>query len=191
VPLLTRATIAPGRITETDQPELAAAGPLTLRLWRDSDAPQVRAAYDDPAMQRWHARYLETDQEASELIARWRRDWTDEVAASWAVVDEHDNLLGRVALKGFDLYEGSADVAYWTTAQARGRGVCPRAVRAAASWAFAVGFHRLELEHSVDNASSCRAADKAGFPAEGIRRSAGLHADGWHDMHVHARVAAG
>lgn len=39
------------------------------------------------------------------------------------------------------------------------------------------------------NAASCRVALKAGFAAEGTRRSAALHADGWHDMHLHARIA--
>ena len=33
-----------------------------------------------------------------------------------------------------------------------------------------------------------RVAAKAGFTAEGTLRSALLHADGWHDMHLHARV---
>ncbi|MGO8889299.1 MAG: GNAT family N-acetyltransferase [Streptosporangiaceae bacterium] len=39
------------------------------------------------------------------------------------------------------------------------------------------------------NTASCRVAAKAGFAAEGIQRSAVLHADGWHDMHVHARIS--
>jgi RimJ/RimL family protein N-acetyltransferase len=32
-------------------------------------------------------------------------------------------------------------------------------------------------------------AEKAGFAAEGVKRGAGWHADGWHDMHLHARLA--
>src|SRR5436190_9989549 len=83
VPVLTRPTIEPGRLAETAQPVLVAAGPMTLRPWRDSDAPQVCAAYQDPAMQRWHARVVDSDDEARELIGRWRRDWSAEVAASW------------------------------------------------------------------------------------------------------------
>ena len=31
-------------------------------------------------------------------------------------------------------------------------------------------------------------AAKAGFALEGTKRSALLHADGWHDMHLHARI---
>jgi RimJ/RimL family protein N-acetyltransferase len=57
-------------------------------------------------------------------------------------------------------------------------------------WAFEeAGFHRMGLEHSIGNPASSRVAVKAGFREEGIRRGAGLHADGWHDMHVHARLA--
>jgi hypothetical protein len=33
-----------------------------------------------------------------------------------------------------------------------------------------------------------RVAGKAGFAFEGTKRSAVLHQDGWHDMHLHARV---
>jgi RimJ/RimL family protein N-acetyltransferase len=38
------------------------------------------------------------------------------------------------------------------------------------------------------NAESCQVALKAGFALEGTARSALLHTDGWHDMHVHARL---
>lgn len=170
--LLTAPTIPSGRMAASDQPELHAEGELRLRPWLDSDAPRVRAVYDDPAVQRWHARVLTSDQEACALITGWRQGWAEETEASWAVVDAADALLGRIALKSLDLHEGIADVAYWTTRNARGQGVCPRAVRATAEWAMRAGWHRLQIEHSVANHGSCRAADKAGFALEGTRRSA-------------------
>jgi RimJ/RimL family protein N-acetyltransferase len=34
-----------------------------------------------------------------------------------------------------------------------------------------------------------RVGEKTGFLLEGTRRSALRHADGWHDMHLHAHVA--
>jgi ribosomal-protein-alanine N-acetyltransferase len=62
-----------------------------------------------------------------------------------------------------DAWDGTADVAYWTVPAVRGRGVCPRAVDAMASWAFEVaGLHRLDLEHATANAASCRVAEKTG-----------------------------
>jgi RimJ/RimL family protein N-acetyltransferase len=40
----------------------------------------------------------------------------------------------------------------------------------------------------VANTASCRVAGKAGFRLEGTLRSALLHTDGWHDMHLHGRT---
>ena len=92
-------------------------------------------------------------------------------------------------LKHLKFADGTADVAYWTVPAARGKGVCPRAVDAMASWAFEVaGFHRLDLEHAIGNTASCRVAGKTGFAVEGVRRSAWLLADGRHDVHAHARL---
>jgi GNAT superfamily N-acetyltransferase len=52
-------------------------------------------------------------------------------------------------------------------AHARGRGIAPRALRALTEWAFATftgdGLARLELLHQVDNAASCRVAQKSGY----------------------------
>lgn len=74
-------------------------------------------------------------------------------------------------------------------AAARGRGAATAGVRTLSAWAFGVGVHRLYLNHSTMNEASCRVAQKAGFALEGTRRSAQLHADWWHDMHLHALIS--
>lgn len=62
---------------------------------------------------------------------------------------QSDALLGRVALKSFDLQGGTAELAYWIVPSARGRGLCPRAAMVATRWAlYERGFHRVELEHA-------------------------------------------
>lgn len=69
------------------------------------------------------------------------------------------------------------------------RAVCGRAfLQMATRWAFDIGLHRVELQHSTRNVPSCRVAGKAGFSVEGTKRAAVLHSDGWHDMHLHGRV---
>ncbi|WP_418277710.1 GNAT family N-acetyltransferase [Isoptericola jiangsuensis] len=167
-----------------DVPSVAAR----LRPWTTADAPAVRAVYADPAVVRWHARTLGSDLEAKALVAGWVDGWTWGYA-EWAVVAAADDaLLARVAVKATDP-DGVGDVAYWAAPAARGRGVVPAAVGVASAWAFDVGYHRLQLSHSVGNAPSCRAAEKSGFVLEGTRRESELHADGWHDMHQHVRFA--
>lgn len=190
MPVLTEPAIAAGRLSSHDQPSIAVDDELRLRPWDDRDAATVLGVYGDSSIQRWHSRSLMNEQEARELLAHWRRGWTEETGASWAVVGPDDGVLGRIALCAVNLHEATAGIAYWTVPAARGRGIAPRAVRAASGWSTeTIGFHRLELRHSVANAASCRVAQKAGFRAEGKLTSAALHPDGWHDMHVHALIA--
>ncbi|MEU6189527.1 GNAT family N-acetyltransferase [Nocardia sp. NPDC047038] len=160
---------------------------VLLRPWTNADAAVIRAVYQDPDIQRWHVRDVVSEAEARELIARWQAGWSNGDGPQWAVV-VGDVVAGRVGLRHMAPADGVAGIAYWTAPGWRGRGVTPAAVETVTRWAFEVGFHRLEVSHSVRNAASCRAAVKAGFAPEGVRRSAGLHADGWHDMHLHARL---
>lgn len=94
-----------------------------------------------------------------------------------------------VGLATSDLAGGSAEVFYWLLPQGRGCGVMVDSVLRVSQWGMdELGLHRLWLTHSVGNAASCRVAQRAGFALEGTMRSALLHADGWHDEHLHARV---
>ncbi|MFI5858437.1 GNAT family N-acetyltransferase [Streptomyces parvulus] len=190
MPYLTHPVLAAGTLSGMPQPTLPTGDGLLLRPWRDEDAPAVHAAFQDPVMHQWHIRAAESEDEVRGWIAEWRRGWAGERNAQWAVVEETGGLLaGRVALREVVLGDGVAEVAYWTTAAARGKGVAARATRALVHWALdRIGFQRLELSHAVANGASCRVAEKAGFVLEGTKRSALLHPDGWHDMHLHARV---
>lgn len=191
MPSLASPAIPAGRLGRSAQPVLAAAGGLVLRPWSLADAGGVAAVYADPVIQRWHVFRADTEEEAAALIRRWQRAWAAETSAHWAVTDGPGGpLCGRMSLRTMDLTEGVAECAYWTAPGARGRGVAPRALSALSEWAFgSAGFHRLFLLHSTANPASCRVAAKAGFAAEGTERSSALHADGWHDMHVHARIS--
>jgi [ribosomal protein S5]-alanine N-acetyltransferase len=190
MPSLVTSTVPVGSLAARPQPTLTADSGVTLRPWSLGDAQAVMDAYRDDAIQRWHVKRADSLAETREWIAGWQSGWPAETGAHWAVIDaESGSLLGRAALKHLKFSDGTADVAYWTVPAARGKGVCSRAVDAMASWAFGVaGFHRLDLEHAVRNTASCRVAEKTGFAAEGVRRSAWLLADGRHDVHAHARI---
>ncbi len=162
---------------------------LVLRSWTTGDATALAAAFSDPDIQQWNLHSF-TLAEAEHWIAEMALAWEAETSAGWAVARRSDGaVLGRVSLREIRLDAGMAEVTYWVVPEARGQGVAPRAVGAVSRWALDdLGLHRLELFHSVHNSSSCRVAEKAGFDYEGTLRSALLHADGWHDMHLHARL---
>ncbi|MFE0106833.1 GNAT family N-acetyltransferase [Streptomyces sp. NPDC059009] len=182
--------VAPGTFAAQEQPTIPAPGAMVLRPWSTADAPAVHEAFQDRTLQYWHGYASTSADEVVGLIEGWRTEWTEERDAYWAIADAgSDALLGRVALRQISLSDGRAEVAYWTVPPARGRGIAPRAVTALTHWAFhEIGLHRLELTHATGNEASCRVAHKTGFTAEGTKRSALLHEDGWHDMHLHARV---
>ncbi|WP_460063713.1 GNAT family N-acetyltransferase [Streptomyces sp. YKOK-I1] len=179
-----------GTLSASPQPVLATGDGLVLRPWRAEDAPAVHAVFQDPLIHQWQLRAADSLEEVVGWIEEWQQAWAEEKDAQWAVVDEGtDRVRGRVALRQILLDEGTAEVAYWTAPEARGNGTAARATAALARWALdETGFHRLELSHATANEASCRVATKAGFALEGTRRSAVLHRDGWHDMHLHARV---
>ncbi|MFD4116287.1 GNAT family N-acetyltransferase [Streptomyces niveus] len=190
MPSLVAPAIPVGAFAASGQPTLPIGSGVSLRPWRITDAEAVTEAFQDPEIQRWHVRRADSVEEAREWIEGWQSSWSSETGGHWAVAGaEGDGLLGRMSLKSLRLEDGAAEVAYWMIPTARGRGVCTRAVMTLTSWAMEKGgFHRLEIEHSTANEASCRVAIKAGFAEEGVRRGAALHADGWHDMHLHARV---
>lgn len=178
--------LPPGSLSSRVQPTLRAHD-LLLRPWTASDASDVVRAYQDPDIQQWHARSMSEADAVAWLQSR-AESWMHDAGAGWAVTDG-GHLVGRVGL-GIDLAAGLATVGYWVLPSSRGRGVATAALRAACEWAFReLGLHRLELEHATGNAASCAVANKSGFALEGTKRKQALHLDGWHDIHLHARLA--
>jgi ribosomal-protein-alanine N-acetyltransferase len=187
MPDLVSPVVPPGRIRNQPQPTFR-IGELTVRPWRAEDAAAVVAAYADRDIQQWHARSM-TPAEAAAWLASWADRWRGETGAGWAVTMQ-EMLVGRVGFSRISLRDGQAEVAYWTIPAARGRNIAARSVRAVSAWVFqSVGLNRIELNHSTLNTASCHIAQKAGFRYEGTRRRQLLHQDGWHDMHLHARLA--
>jgi ribosomal-protein-alanine N-acetyltransferase len=197
VPSLVAPELPAGRLARLPQPTLSAPGapgpastPVTVRPWGEADVPAVVDAYADPAIQQWHARSMTPD-EARAWVAHWPGRWAEESGAGWAV-EVDGAVVGQVSLRRVWLAEASAEISYWVLPHARGRGIAPVALDAVTRWVLAeVGLLRTSLAHSTRNPASCRVASKAGYEPEGTLRRQARHADGWHDMHVHARLAEG
>jgi RimJ/RimL family protein N-acetyltransferase len=181
--------IPSGLLSGSPQPVLPTDQGLLLRPWEPADAAAFLSAYEDVETRRWHTRRPNTEAQVLEWFGAYRLEWAWEKGGHWAVARDDGEVLGRIALRGFDFDDGNAAVAYWVLPAARGAGVATSAVMALSTWALdEVGFHRLELDHSTRNQASCRVATKCGFLLEGTKRSAAVHDDGRHDMHLHARI---
>jgi len=178
--------LAPGALRSRTQPELRAQG-CRLRPWTDADVPVVESAYADPAIRFWHMHAL-TRSDAQRWITAWLDRWEQENGAGWAVV-AGSAVAGQVSFRTIDLANGTAELSYWVLPSARRQGLAMHAVMALTRWAFEeLGLTRVELMHSTQNPRSCAVAQRTGFQLEGVRRQHVNHADGLHDMHLHARV---
>ncbi|MDP9093670.1 MAG: GNAT family N-acetyltransferase [Actinomycetota bacterium] len=187
MPVLVPPVVSAGAMSQRVLPTLG-VDELVIRPWREDDAAAVAHAYLDPDVRRWHVRSMDED-EALVWIKSRRERWSREVGVDWAITGD-GVIVGRIGVRTMNLDEGSAEPAYWVVPDARGRLIASRAIVAMTTWLFGeIGMHPLDLYHSVDNGPSCRVAGKADFPWEATLRQQVLHADGWHDMHLHARIA--
>ncbi|BFV60017.1 GNAT family N-acetyltransferase [Kitasatospora sp. CMC57] len=176
-----------GRMADAEQPVLDLPGGLELRPWQPEDAESLLAASLDPDIRQWNLFSVGTVEEARARIGRMHERWRAEQGAIWAISRPGEAAIGLIGWNEIDLQGGSAEILYWVLPAARGGGVVVAATERLSRWALdELGLHRLRLRHSVANPASCRVAEKAGYTLEGTLRSSLLHADGWHDMHLHA-----
>jgi RimJ/RimL family protein N-acetyltransferase len=86
-------------------------------------------AFTDPKIQRWHVRRFDSVNGRRQWIIGWKAGWGEEAESNWAFVNRASgSLMGRVSLKGVDLHDGSAGVAYWMVHAWRGPGLSAHAV---------------------------------------------------------------
>jgi RimJ/RimL family protein N-acetyltransferase len=145
---------------------------VTLRPWRNSDAPAITKMFQDPEALRWTrapSPYRERD--AFEWLASLPTQLRRGDALPLAVTSATDGKL----LASIDLRirgEGRGEFGYVVAAWARRKGVATRALGLYSRWAFEkLGLMRLELLVQPDNEASLALGVKAGYTREGLLRS--------------------
>jgi RimJ/RimL family protein N-acetyltransferase len=172
---------------------------LRLRAWNPDSGAQAEAwlrGVRDPDFRRWNTplRPVTDIHGAHEALRARALDAADGRSVSFRVTDaDSGTTLGHIGVDQIDRALRRARVGYWVLPEARGRGVATRSLLLAARWAFGVlGVHRLELDHALGHAASCRIAERCGFRYEGTLRGAlpePERHDAFRDAHLHARLA--
>ena len=154
------------------EPTEITAGRLHLRPWQAGDAGPLERVLADPSVSRWTGLPSRSAQEW--VTSTYPGRWADGTGAGFAVLDATTgDLLGGVDLHGVDTADGTAEVGWFTVAEARGRGIATEAVGVLCRWAFdAVGLQRVTAQVEVGNWASRALAEKAGFTVEGVLRDA-------------------
>jgi RimJ/RimL family protein N-acetyltransferase len=111
-------------------------------------------------------------EQAANLVAARMADNPERTSTAFAIVDNAGRLLGSVSLLWIDWEKSVGEVAYWISADSRGKGVGQRAVGALCEWAFdTLGLQRLQLTADVRNEPSRRLAERVGFQRERLVRA--------------------
>ncbi|MEV0999057.1 GNAT family N-acetyltransferase [Nonomuraea sp. NPDC050202] len=168
--------------------DVISSGALILRPPAEGDAEAIVKMCDDPVT----ARFMPSLPQPYELgdalgcVRRGAGAWEDG-GAQYAIT-EGGRFAGLVWLAPPDRW-GVSGAGFVVAPWARGRGVAATAARAVTDWALDHGVRRVELQAEVENVASLRAAYRAGFREEGLRREARRLRDGrFADYVVFARL---
>jgi RimJ/RimL family protein N-acetyltransferase len=143
----------------------------------DSHVPAMLETLRDPEV----LRFTRTPQPLPESwLDEWRARFDGVARAAWAVVDGPDDaaqFVGYAVTGPINREDLDVELGYAVSPWARGRGVATETLRQLSQWAFDQGMQRLTALISLDNPSSSRVAEKAGYTLEGVLRSM-HHMDG-------------
>jgi len=142
---------------------------IRVRQLRHADAEEFARGTEDPAVQQFA--HLPLANYSPEIVREQidgviAQGLADGSLAVLAIADEEsDRFLGSVVL--FDPHEDRAEVGFWLTPEARGRGAAAAAVRAIGSLAAKAGLSWLEARTSPENVASRRVLEACGFEQRG------------------------
>ncbi|WP_432972297.1 GNAT family N-acetyltransferase [Dactylosporangium sp. CA-233914] len=171
---------------------------LVLRPLTASDAPDVHAAWQDPAfVGNAPVGYPYAGADLPTAVA-WctaaiERQRQDGRGIGFAVEPRAGGrLAGHVSLFNTDWSARTAEMHYWTAPWARGRRYAAEAAAEVARWALTErGMERVHLQADTANTASRRTAQAAGFHFEGVLRSLAPNRAGTRaDMAVYSLIPA-
>lgn len=150
-------------------------GVVAIRPLLAADARPFAAAFtDDPTLGTMLG--LETDPSEAEVVKQAEEEPAPGRVPALAIAHAHSlDFLGGIGLYRVDTYHRRGEVGFWLTPGARGQGLGARAVRLVTGWAFdSLGFDRVELTTTPDNAATLKLATGLGFTNEGTMRERNL-----------------
>jgi RimJ/RimL family protein N-acetyltransferase len=95
------------------------------------------------------------------------------------VLEYDEKFAGALSFHTLVLDEAKAEIGYWLTADARGKGIATAATKLLTGYGFeTIGFHRIEALVVESNKPSLKVLANAGYEQEGILRDKCCGADG-------------
>ncbi len=158
-----------------DLTERLSDGTLELRPASEWDIPDILIAHQDDRdlYLRLGLEHPPSGAELGRAAERAPAEIAEGVRLELTILEPgEETCRGRIEVHEVRWDHQRAELGIWLAPQIRGRGVAPRALRLAAGWLFdACSFERLTLLTETGNQAMLRAAQSAGFVAEGTLRA--------------------
>jgi RimJ/RimL family protein N-acetyltransferase len=131
---------------------------------------EVQAHADDPTLGIMLG--MDKDPTVDELVTTTRTGTYPDRTPTLSIADATTrDFLGGIGLARVNRRHRRGEVGFWITPAARGRGLAQRAIRLITDWAFdELGFDRMELTTTRENAATRGLALRLGFTEEGTMR---------------------
>lgn len=171
--------------------ELDAGDGLMLRLDQPADADEIFALIDRDRddLGRWMpwAQDTRAVSDTRTAIEKSLAQYAAGTDVALAIV-EHGRAVGKIGLHGIGEPEGQAELGYWLSSAARGRGVMTRAARRLVDYGFAtLKLRRVWLTYDPRNTASRGVAERLGMRHEGtLIEDRADHRGGYRDTAMYA-----
>lgn len=124
-----------------------------------------------------------------EFVRRTQRRYTNG-EGFWAGIWHDGALIGTVGLASIDGPNSSAELSYWLSRDAVGKGIATRACAAMIEWTFAERrLNRVAVRCAADNAKSRAVVERLGFRQEGVMRQAERVGGHFRDVLIYGLLA--
>lgn len=145
-------------------PGQVAGQKVSLRTWEPSEAGRYVEMRDSEVFRfTTESRHLDAETARDNIT----RALTDPNLVPFAICDLAGDPVGNLAVSRLGK---RVVLAYWLTAEARGRGWAADALRTASEWALATwDIDHLELEIDPENEASIAVAESSGYHRHGLR----------------------
>ncbi len=148
---------------------------LVLHAPTEADIDAITEACQDPEIARWTTVPSPYNREDAEHFVRLVAGVVGRRLGGRLGHVRGDELVGMIGLHGITTHVtgGAAELGYWVTPAARGKGHLAEAARAVIDWGFTeLGLVRIRWQAVAGNVPSARAARALGFRYEGLQRHA-------------------
>ena len=159
-------------------------GLITLRPLNENDIPEIFASCQDPVIPRFTRVPSDYTMAHAEFFVREKTPKSLAERTEFPLAIEYGNgadrkFVGVISFHSMDLPDLVAELGYWISADARGKGIGTTAARLLTNFGFeSMGFERVEALVDVENLASKKLLLSAGYSLEGILRKKSRRYDG-------------